>query len=208
MSIRVVICDLFDVLLLAGDAAQSRAYEQRMGLPESGLRGAMQRSPYFRDAVIGRKSGEELWRDIALSIGEAPENWRTLVDVYCSAIALNTELVAFLRSLRPRYKTAILSNASAEVRSFITETFHLDREFDLIIISSEEGMRKPELELYRLALSRLDVRPDEALFIDDEQRYIDGARAIGMHALQFRDTTQVIEEMKQYLGIDRNYPKY
>jgi len=199
MPIRAVICDLFDVLLLAGDAAHSCAYEQRMDLPERGLREAMQRSLYFREAVIGRKSGEELWRDVALGIGEAPENWRMLVDVYCSAIALNSGLVAFLRSLRPRYKTAILSNASAEVRTFITETFHLDREFDLIIISSEEGTRKPEPEFYRLALSRLDVRPGEALFIDDEQRYIDGAVALGMHALQFRDTTQVIGEMKRYL---------
>lgn len=199
MPIRAVICDLFDVLLLAGDAAHSRAYEQRMGLPERGLREAMQRSLYFREAVIGRKTGEELWRDVALSIGEAPENWQMLVDVYCSAIALNSGLVAFLRSLRPRYKTAILSNASAEVRTFITETFHLDREFDLIIISSEEGTRKPEPEFYRLALSRLDVRPGEALFIDDEQRYIDGAVALGMHALQFRDTVQVIGGMKRYL---------
>lgn len=203
MSIRAVICDLFDVLLLAGDATQSRAYERKMGLPESGLRGVMQRSPYFRDAVVGKRSGEELWRDIALSIGESPENWRMLVDVYCSAIALNTKLVAFLRSLRPRYKTAILSNASLEVREFITETFHLDREFDLIIISSEEGIRKPEAELYSLALSRLDVRPDEALFIDDEQRYIDGARALGIHALQFKDAEQVIEEMKQYVDRDK-----
>lgn len=203
MSIRAVICDLFDVLLLAGDATQSRAYERKMGLPESGLRGVMQRSPYFRDAVVGKRSGEELWRDIALSIGESPENWRMLVDVYCSAIALNTKLVAFLRSLRPRYKTAILSNASLEVREFITETFHLDREFDLIIISSEEGIRKPEAELYSLALSRLDVRPEEALFIDDEQRYIDGARALGIHALQFKDAEQVIEEMKQYVDRDK-----
>ncbi len=74
MSIRAVICDLFDVLLLAGDAAHSRAYEQRMGLPERGLREAMHRSLYFREAVIGRKTGEELWRDVALSVGEAPEN--------------------------------------------------------------------------------------------------------------------------------------
>lgn len=203
MPVRAVICDLFDVLLLAGDATQSRAYERKMGLPESGLRGVMQRSPYFRDAVTGKRSGEELWRDIALSIGESPENWRMLVDVYFSAIALNTELITFFRSLRPRYKTAILSNASLEVRAFITEAFHLDREFDLIIISSEEGIRKPEAELYRLALSRLDVRPDEALFIDDEQRYIDGARALGMHAIQFRNKTQVIEEMKRYLERDR-----
>jgi epoxide hydrolase-like predicted phosphatase len=202
MSIRAVICDLFDVLLLAGDATQSRAYEQKMGLPESGLRGVMQRSPYFRDAVVGKRSGEELWRDIALSIGESPENWQKLVDVYCSAIALNTELVAFLRALRPHYKTAILSNASLEVRAFITGTFHLDREFDLIIISSEEGMRKPEPELYRLALNRLDVLPSEAFFIDDEQRYVEGARALGMHALQFKDTAQAVEEMKQYLERD------
>jgi HAD superfamily hydrolase (TIGR01509 family) len=199
MTIRAVISDLFDVLLIEGDTALCRAYEQRVNLPEGGLLQAMLRSPYFREAVAGRVTGEELWRDVARRIGESPENWSMLVNLHRSIFILNTDLLAFIRSLRPRYKTAILSNTSSEVRAWITEEFHLERDVDLTIISSEERYHKPQPEIFRITLNRLGVQPEEALFIDDEARYVASAQALGMHAVQFSNTQQVIGEMKQWL---------
>jgi HAD superfamily hydrolase (TIGR01509 family) len=199
MTIRALISDLFDVLLISEDTTRCRAYEQRMNLPEGGLLQAMLRSPYFREAVAGRATGEELWRDVACSIGEQPANWSMLVDIHCSMFILNTDLLAFFRSLRPRYKIAILSNASSEVRTWITKAFHLERDVDLITISAEERYHKPQPEIFRIVLDRLGVQPEEALFIDDEARYIASAQAVGMHAVQFRNTTQVINEIRQRL---------
>jgi HAD superfamily hydrolase (TIGR01509 family) len=199
MTIRAVISDLFDVLLLRGDTTRCREYERRVNLPEGDLLQMMLGSPYFREAVAGRATGEELWRDVARRIGEPPDNWSMLVEIHRSMFILNTDLLAFLRSLRPGYRTAILSNASSEVRAWITEAFHLERDVDLIMISAEERYHKPQSEIFRVALDRLGVQPAEALFIDDEARYIASAQALGMHALQFRETTQIIGEMRQWL---------
>jgi HAD superfamily hydrolase (TIGR01509 family) len=199
MTIRAVISDLFDVLLIEGDTTLCRAYERRMNLPDGGLLQAMFHSPYFREAVAGRVAGEDLWRAVARSIGESPENWSMLVDLHRSIFILNADLLAFLRSLRPRYKTAILSNASSEVRAWITEAFHIEQDVDLIMISSEERYHKPQPEILHIALDHLGVQPGEALFIDDEARYIASAQALGMHAVQFRNTQQVISEIKQLL---------
>jgi HAD superfamily hydrolase (TIGR01509 family) len=159
----------------------------------------MLRSPYFREAVAGRATGEELWRDIARRIGEPPDNWSMLVDIHRSMFVLNTDLLAFFRSLRPRYSTAILSNASSEVRAWITEAFHLEREVDLIMISAEEGYHKPQPEIFRIALDRLGVQPEEALFIDDEAQYIAPAQALGMYTIQFKETSQVIGEIRHWV---------
>jgi HAD superfamily hydrolase (TIGR01509 family) len=199
MTIRAVISDLFDVLLISRDTTRCREYEQRVNLPEGGLLQVMLGSPYFREAVAGRVSGEELWRDIARRIGEPPDNWSMLVDLHRSMFVLNADLVAFFRSLRPRYKIAILSNASSEVRAWVTEAFHLERDIDLIMISAEEGYHKPQPEIFRIALDRLGVLPEEALFIDDEARYVASAQALGMHTIQFKETTQVIGEIRQWL---------
>jgi hypothetical protein len=109
MTIRAVISDLFDVLLIEGDTMLCRAYERRKNLPEGSLLQEMFRSPYFREAVAGRVMGEELWRDVARSIGEPSENWSMLVNLHRSMFILNTDLLAFYRSLRPYYKTSILS---------------------------------------------------------------------------------------------------
>ena len=170
-----------------------------MNLPEGGLLQMMLRSPYFREAVAGHATGEELWRNVARSIGEPAENWSMLVEIHQSIFTLNTDLLAFFRSLRPRYKTAILSNASSEVRAWIMEAFHLERDIDLIIISAEERFHKPQPEIFRVALDRLGMQTEEALFIDDEEPYIAAAQALGMYAVQFRDSMQVIGEIKQLL---------
>ena len=110
MTIRAVISDLFDVLLLGENTTRCHEYEQRVNLPEGGLLQAMLRSPYFREAVAGRATGEELWRDVARSIGEPPENWSMLVDIHSSMFILNTGLLAFFRSLRPQYKPEVVKH--------------------------------------------------------------------------------------------------
>jgi FMN phosphatase YigB (HAD superfamily) len=201
MSIRAVITDLFDVLLIGADTTRCREFERRMNLPEGGLLEVMLGSPYFREAVAGRVTGEQLWRDVARRIGEPPDNWSMLIDIHRSMFILNTDLLAFFRSLRPRYKTAILSNASSEVRPWITEAFHLERDVDLIMISAEEGYHKPQAQLFRIALDRLGVQPEEALFIDDEARFVASAQALGMHAVQFRENPQAIGEIRQWLMV-------
>jgi HAD superfamily hydrolase (TIGR01509 family) len=159
----------------------------------------MFRSPQFREAIAGRVSETELWRDVAFQIGVDSNEWPTLAATFYSAIVLNTELVAFLRTLQPHYKTAILSNAPSTVRTLVTRLFHLDREVDTVIISSEERVIKPQQEIFRIAASRLGIQSQEAIFVDDELRFIEAAQSQGMVGIQFKDTRQVIAEIQIYL---------
>ena len=195
MRLKAVIFDLFDVLFLTEDLSQRHAYEQRMGLPENGLLHVMLHSSQFREAVTGHIAASALWQDVALSLGDDPQNWQQIANIFFSAIRLNTELVAFIRTLRLHYKTAILSNAPYDIRSLVTQRFHLDREVDTIIISAEEKMRKPQPEIFYLATNRLKVHPHEALFVDDESRFIEGAQAIGMSGVQFSNNQQAISDI-------------
>jgi epoxide hydrolase-like predicted phosphatase len=199
MPIRAVIFDLFDVLIYARNLTERNAFETRLGLPENGLEQAMFRSPQFREAIAGRVSETELWRDVAFQIGVDSNEWPTLAATFYSAIVLNTELVAFLRTLRPHYKTAILSNAPSTVRTLVTRMFHLDREVDTVIISSEERVMKPQPEIFRIAASRLGIQPQEAIFVDDELKFIEAAQSLGMVGIQFKDTSQAITEIQFYL---------
>ena len=203
MTIKAVIFDLFDVLFLAQDFTQRRAYEQRMGLMENGLLHAMLQTPQFRKAVTGRIPASALWQHVALSIGDDPQNWQNIANIFFSANRVNMELVAFIRTLRPHYKTAILSNAPYDIRTQVTQRFHLDHEVDTIIISAEEGMRKPHPEIFHLAATRLHVHPQEALFIDDESRFIEGAQAVGMIGVQFKNNRQAIADIQKHLDLNR-----
>ncbi len=200
MPIKAVIFDLFDVLFLAEDFTRRHAYEQRMGLAENGLQQIMLGSPQFKEAVSGRISASELWQDVACRIGDDPQNWQDIANIFFSAIRLNSELIALIRTLRPYYKTAILSNAPYDIRTLVTQRFHLEREVDTIIISAEEGMRKPQPEFFHLAVNRLQVNHQEALFIDDDSRFIEGAQKIGMIAIQFKNNQQAITEIEKCIA--------
>jgi len=198
MPIRAVIVDLMDVLLLDEGPERSQ-WEVGNGVAEGALMRAMFRLPLFRDAILGHVSEADLWRNVARTLGKNPETWHELAEVFYSAFRLNADLVAFLRTLRPRYKTAILSNTPSGMRTLITERFHLDQAVDTIIISAEEHIRKPEPAIFQLAADRLGVPLQEILFVDDEARYVEAARKLGMKIVQFRETGQALAEMRRQL---------
>ncbi|HET8839990.1 MAG TPA: HAD-IA family hydrolase, partial [Ktedonobacteraceae bacterium] len=155
MPIRAIIVDFYDVLYCEKDSAQLRTFEHSHHLPEGGLRQALSRSKYFCDARLGRVDGETLWRDVAEHIGFPPEEWLTLVSISESQFGLNEDLVAFFEELHPHYKIALLSNATPHVRRIITQRFYLSHLFDVMVISAEEGVKKPEPESFARTLQRL-----------------------------------------------------
>lgn len=104
-----------------------------------------------------------------------------------------------MRGLRPRWKTAILTNTPSDMRAILTRRFALDREVDTIIISAEEGMRKPQAAMYQLALGRLGVQPQETIFVDDDAVFIAAAEALGMRTVPFKDNAQAIPAIQALL---------
>jgi putative hydrolase of the HAD superfamily len=110
------------------------------------------------------------------------------------AIRRNDDMIAAAVQIGAHYKTAILTNNVKEWtdwREWVEA--HI---FDLIIDSSEVGMRKPEPEIYLLTCEKLGVKPERAAFVDDIPTNIEGATAVGLHAIQFTKTDEVIDQLR------------
>jgi putative hydrolase of the HAD superfamily len=91
----------------------------------------------------------------------------------------------------------VLSDAWLGTRDRVQEWVNYDL-FDVIMFSAEEGVRKPDPEMYQRMLSRLGVNAKEAIFIDDRADNIDGARAVGMYGIHYTpdiDIKMAIEEI-------------
>lgn len=85
-------------------------------------------------------------------------------------------------------RTAVISNWDYSLHR-VLRGFGLDRRFDLVVASLEEGVEKPDPRLFHLALDRLGVAPDEALHVgDNPEDDLDGAQAAGMRALLIERT--------------------
>jgi putative hydrolase of the HAD superfamily len=111
----------------------------------------------------------------------------------------NRELIEWVRGLRPRVRTGILSNSFVGAREREQEAYGFEDLVDEIVYSHESGMSKPDPRIYALACSRLGVRPEETVFLDDAERCVAGAREAGLHAVQYQDTAQAIEEIEKLL---------
>lgn len=91
------------------------------------------------------------------------------------------DLVAELRGLGLR--TALLSNSWGN--TYARE--RIAAVFDEVVISGKVGLRKPQPEIYRLVLEGIGVRPEHAVFVDDAEPNLAGARAVGLRTVLHSD---------------------
>lgn len=115
----------------------------------------------------------------------------------------NEDLLAYYRSLRERgVRLAILTNNVREWHDAWRQKFAIDDLFELVVDSGFEGTRKPEPEIYALALSRLGLPGEACVFIDDLEVNLPPARAAGMHAIHFRETAQAVAALNELVDGD------
>jgi putative hydrolase of the HAD superfamily len=95
---------------------------------------------------------------------------------------------------------AALNNESLEINEYRIRTFRLRDSFRAFFSSCYLGVRKPDREIYRLALKITQSDPTECVLIDDRGLNLECAREMGMHTIQFKDVAQLQGELAQ-LGV-------
>ena len=106
------------------------------------------------------------------------------------------------RSLRRRgYRTAMVTNNVRELREAWRRLIPVDELFERVIDSSEVGVRKPDPEIYRIALRELGgVEPDRSAFVDDYESNVEAARKLGIHGVLVGDDLErAIRDLEQLL---------
>ncbi|MBM6595042.1 HAD family hydrolase [Microvirga pudoricolor] len=130
------------------------------------------------------------------SIRAFHERWEETVS---GVIAENVALLERLRQAGvPNY---CITNFSAPKFVLSQAKYPFLKDFDGIIVSGDERVLKPEPEIYNLLLSRYGLKAEDCIFIDDSKANVEGARAVGMHAIHFLEPMDLTEELRKH-GID------
>lgn len=113
--------------------------------------------------------------------------------------AKNEALLGYISQLRPKYKIGLLSNISSDwiTRELLTQDEQ--KLFDAMVFSYQIGVAKPDPRIFEMACTRLGVTPDEAVMIDDIERFVDAARDLGMQGVIYRDFASFQSELNQLL---------
>jgi 2-haloacid dehalogenase len=113
------------------------------------------------------------------------------------------ETVAIFKKLKenPDLKLYALTNWSAELFPIALQRYDFLHWFDGRVVSGEEKIRKPFPEIYQLLLNRYDVKPSQAVLIDDSLRNIEAAKKLGITSIRFHNPEQLKEELAD-VGIE------
>jgi len=199
VTIRAVFFDLGGVILRTEYQAPRQRLAERLNMTYEDLVRLVFENKSSQQASIGTISPEQHWDEV-LRLMHLPADQKDIVrNEFFGGDLLDVNLVDFIRSLRPGVKTGLISNAWLDLRDYITSQ-HFEDAFDKMIISAEVGVMKPDAGIYQMALESVGVSPNEAVFVDDTVRNVEGAKAVGMHGIQFKQPEEAIEEIKQILN--------
>ena len=116
--------------------------------------------------------------------------------------AIQDIVVAKIRTLRSGgYRTALVTNNVRELGPFWRPLVPLDELFDLVVDSSEIGVRKPDPRIFTFTLERLGVTPERAVFVDDWPGHVAAARGVGLHGIVMgSDAQAALDELDAVLA--------
>lgn len=198
-QIRAIVFDVGGVLIRTTDHSPRRSWERRLGLESGEAEAIVLNSEMGHRAQRGKITTVELWAWVNdhLALGENLADFRR---DFWAGDTLDEPLLQLVKLLNRDYQLAIISNATDSLLQTL-ESYDLTEEFDLIVGSAYEGIMKPDPGIYERTLARLGREADETVFIDDSQNNVAGAAAVGMHAVLFTSTEELIEALAE-LGVN------
>ena len=198
MSIRAVFFDLGGVLVRTTQPEARTRLAQSLGLSYADIEKIVFENESSLQASMGAISEDRHWQNVTKSLNLPETELERIRNEFFAGDQVDLELLKFILSLRPTIKTGLISNAWSGLRPWITNQGFADA-FDNMVISAEVGWVKPDARIYQAALQNLKVLPGEAIFLDDMLRNVEGARKIGMYAIQFLQPDLAIAELKALL---------
>lgn len=180
--------------------ASFHAYCAQAEIDPQALSGRFKADPRFRELLIALEKGElqepAFETRFAALLEVEPDG---LIDGLFAGVAPDTAMLDAVRRAREAgIRTALVSN-SWGVHRYPHELFA--ELFDGIVISGEEGMRKPSRRMYELGAERAGVPADACVYVDDLPFNLKPAEELGMATIHHTAADTTIPELERLLGI-------
>ncbi len=211
MKISAVLWDFGGVITSSPFEAFNR-FEEESGLPRDFIRTVNATNPEsnaWAQLESSRITLEEFDELFARESGARGHEVRGADVLALLSGDLRPEMVNALRILRNTHRSGCITN---NVRTGHGPSMSRDREkaervaevmelFDVVIESSKVGLRKPDPEIYRLALREMQLEPSETVFLDDLGINLKPAKQLGMKTIKVLNPEQALSELETHIGV-------
>jgi len=149
----------------------------------------------------GKITIDKFLKDLIKEI-DPKKDFQKLQEIYYSCYKPKKEVRNFAKKLSKNYEVALLTNFGNAFKKY-NKIWELDRIFpkDKIFVSYVLKMIKPHRQIYKYVLKKLRRRPEETIFIDDNKKYIEGAKKAGMNTILFKSLPQLKKDLSKYIKI-------
>ena len=208
--IRAVLFDFGGVITTSPFEAFDR-FERREGLPVGFLRRVNATDPdgnawaRLERGELGIDDFSEVFAAESADLGHRVDG-RDVLGLLQGDV--RPAMVEAVRRCSEAFATACLTNnfgtEDLPIRPELAEILEL---FDLVLESRVLGIRKPDPAFYALACQRLDVAPDEAVYLDDLGINLKPARAMGMQTIKVTSWEEALSELSAVTGLPFGTPQ-
>jgi putative hydrolase of the HAD superfamily len=176
-----------------------RSFARREGLQESALVDLVTKDPegieLLRDLERGSIGQAQFEREISARLGLPAEG---LLQSMAADLRPDEEMLALVEELRAAgVKIGILSNSWGSDYFDPYAPWNLQERSDVVIISDQVRLRKPDPEIFDIAIDKLGVPASDCLFVDDIAAYLEPARAKGMAVWHHTSTPETVAELRR-----------
>ncbi|MBW4061549.1 HAD-IA family hydrolase [Candidatus Saccharibacteria bacterium] len=151
---------------------------------------------------VGSITKDQLWSAVASELDASGQIDKILAAAAADLPVVDPEMLAFVDKVRAAgYKTGLLSNLAPETPwDEGMRAAGVPNHFDVVMLSGDVGLAKPDPNLYRLFAGQLGVDTHELIFTDDRQASLAGVEFIGVRPIVFENLAQLKAQLTK-LGV-------
>ena len=200
--IFAIVLDIGGVIIRTKNPESRKQLEEKFNLLPGSVHDLVFNSATAQSATIGQINSSQIWKNISNKLSLTPDELEQFITLFWAGDRLDTSLISFLESCRPRYKTALLSNAWGNFRDVLAREYNIreGKTVDHILISAELGVAKPDPRIYQILADTLACKYEEILFVDDFIENINAARSLGIHTIHYYKGLDLINAIKLKVG--------
>ena len=197
--IKNIIFDLNKVITTFDKSSNSdEVYKKELGISREDF--WKDRDKILEDYTLGKVSLDEYISSQLRKSSISLDKQEIAKKIHNQFLTLVDEIIPVIEKLSKSYNLILMAGEGKESLEIKLDKFKLRKYFSKIYATYTVKMDKTETKFYSLILSENNLKPDETIFIDDQQRYIDAAKKVGLKTIKFENIMQLKQELFRALS--------
>lgn len=195
-NIKAILFDMGNVLIFFDAKRSSKAFSEAVGVSEDKIWQTFFVSDLERAYTRGEISSEDFYRKVSEHFHEKID-FATFARLWNDIFTENSEMDDLLKKLKKHYPLYLISNTNDLHFEHVRAQYAILRHFTKCFPSHAVGHRKPDRAMFEHVLRDIQLRPEETVLIDDVSEFVESAKSLGIHGLQFTSRQALEQDLRR-----------